>query len=134
MVEIGARERLQEQIDQRHWSERMLAARSGVSKSHINAFLKGKIKDMTLGRWLKIAKTLNLSIDWLAGLPSRTPGALLPDEQELLRLYHDELDEVAREWLLEMAHTMARKKLPESPPLGEQDLSQFAARPLNSDE
>ena len=36
---------------------------------------------------LALARTLDVSLDWLVGLPRQNPKELEPDEAELLRLY-----------------------------------------------
>ena len=81
------RERLAGLLDVREWSQGKLAARTGISRSHITMFLNGQRQDMGFSKIRSIACALDVSLDWLAGLPKRDPNELEPDETELLRLY-----------------------------------------------
>jgi transcriptional regulator with XRE-family HTH domain len=116
-------ERLKQAIDRRGFSQGQLEHKTKVlgkkvSQSYVSRLTKDK-QNPTWAVAVILARALSVSLDWLAGLPSRTPGELLPDEQELLRLCREELDEGARDILLDLAHTMARKRVRESAPPGE---------------
>lgn len=81
------RERLLNALELREWSQGKLAALSGVSRSHISMFLSGDRREMGFSKVAALARALDVSLDWLAGMPKRNPGELEPDEKELVRLY-----------------------------------------------
>ena len=111
MNRITPRDKLEELLDQRHWSERMLAVRSGISKSAINAFMLGRNKDMTLMQWVKVAEALGFSLDWLVGMPKRNANDLEPDEQFLLDIYRS-VDPAAKAVIRDSAESLARHRFP----------------------
>ena len=117
----------------RGWTQGQLEEYAKVDQSTISK-LKTTGRDPDFPIACKLAQALGVSLDWLAGLPARTPGELLPDEQELLRLYRNELEDGSRDVLLDMAHTMARRRRRELAPPGEEELSQSAARTLDDDQ
>ena len=108
---ITAKEKLEELLDQRHWSQRMLAQRTGISKTAINALMRGEIKDFTLGHWSKIATVLGFSLDWLVGMPKRNANDLEPDEQFLLDIYRS-VDPAAKAVIRDSAESLARHRFP----------------------
>ena len=81
------RERLAGLLDVREWSQGKLAARTGISRSHITMFLNGQRQDTGFSKIRSIACALDVSLDWLAGLPKQNPKELEPDEAELVKLY-----------------------------------------------
>jgi len=85
--EVTPREKLSELMRMRDISGYALAEATKISRSHINGFLQGSHNKMTLENWIKIARVLDVSLDWLAGLPVRDKERLEPDEDELLRLW-----------------------------------------------
>ena len=84
---MEVRKRLAALLEMRGWSQGKLASRTGISRSHITMFLNGQRHDMGFSRMAAIARALDVSLDWLAGLPKRNPSELEPDEAELLELY-----------------------------------------------
>jgi len=84
---VELRERLAGLLDVREWSQGKLAARTGISRSHITMFLNGQRQDMGFSKIRSIACALDVSLDWLAGLPKQNPKELEPDEAELVKLY-----------------------------------------------
>lgn len=84
---MGIGERLQTLLDMRGWTHGMLASRSGVSRNYISKIIKGTRKDPGLSIMAALAQALDVSLDWLAGLPPRNPDALDPDEAQLVDCY-----------------------------------------------
>jgi len=82
-----ARERLAGLIEMYDFSHGQVALKAQVPRSNITKFLKGTRRDMGFSSMAKLARALDVSLDWLAGLPKRDPNELEPDETELLRLY-----------------------------------------------
>jgi len=82
-----ARKRLAGLIEIYGLSHGQLALKAQVPRSNITKFLKGTRRDMGFSSMAKLARALDVSLDWLAGLPKRNPKELEPDEAELLKLY-----------------------------------------------
>ena len=82
----GMGARIQMALELKGFSQGQLAHKSGVNQSHISMILAGKRSPGT-DKLIAIARALDVSLDWLAGLPPRTPGELAPDEEDLLTAY-----------------------------------------------
>ena len=82
----GMGARIQMALELKGFSQGQLAHKSGVNQSHISMILAGKRSPGT-DKLIAIAQALDVSLDWIAGLPPRTPGQLTPDEDELLAAY-----------------------------------------------
>lgn len=104
---MDTRERLAALLKERGLSQRKLAERSGVSRSHLSAYLTGTREDMGFSLMAAVARALDVSLDWLAGLPPRHSDALQPDEEDLLRAWRAIEDERLRRWLLNAARDAA---------------------------
>ena len=68
------------------WSQGQLAHKAKVSQGHISMILREE-RGPSISIAIALARALDVSLDWLAGLPKRNPNELEPDETELLRLY-----------------------------------------------
>jgi len=86
-MDIDWRRRLANLLDLRGWSHGKLACRTKISRSNISTFLSNSDRDIGFSKAIAIAKALDISLDWLAGLPKRNPNKLEPDEDELVNLY-----------------------------------------------
>jgi len=56
------RERLAGLLEMRDWSQGKLAARTGISRSHITMFLNGQRQDMGFSKIRTIARALDVSL------------------------------------------------------------------------
>ena len=65
--------RLKRELDKRGLSQGQLALLSGVSRSHISMIIEGK-RDATVTVAVKLAKPLDVSLDYLAGI--ERPGLM----------------------------------------------------------
>ena len=101
-------QRINDALTARGWSQKRLEIRSGVSQQHISQIVNGERKP-GITTVVKLARALDVSLDWLAGLPPREPGALEPDEEELLKAYR-ELDEAHQGVVLNMVRGLGEKR------------------------
>ena len=104
---IYVADKLQAALELREMSQRQLALRAGVATSHISRMVRGEAVP-TVDVAARIAEALDVSLDWLCGLPERQAGALPPDEDELLALYRA-MSEVGRGLTLDMARVVAER-------------------------
>lgn len=81
-------ERLIGAMELRGMTQKQLALKAHVSGGHISRILSAE-KEPGVKIAAQLAAALDVSLDWLCGLPERTPGALAPDEDELLKLYQE---------------------------------------------
>ncbi len=86
-MEDQVRGRLAEALRIRGRSQRWLSINAHVSQASVSAYLNGVHKRLALEVWIRIAKALDISLDWLAGLPPREAAILSVEEEELLRLW-----------------------------------------------
>lgn len=77
-----------------------LAHRADISQRYVNALLAGERKDPGLSIMMALAKALDVSLDWLAGLPRRAPTELDPMEDKLLTMFRQIEDPDVRELVL----------------------------------
>lgn len=61
-------ERLNRVMDERGWRQIDLCRASGLTSGQVAFLVKGKTKDPGLSTAAKVAKALNVSLDYLAGL------------------------------------------------------------------
>ena len=73
-------------IGLRGLSHAQLALKSGVSRRHIAMILSGQ-RAPSLRVATALAQALEVSLDWLVGIPQENSGQLMPEEAELLRDY-----------------------------------------------
>ncbi len=106
---MDSRERLRAILELRGWSQRKLSERTGVSNSHISAYLAGTRKDMSFELMAQLAQALNVSLDWLAGLPPRNSEALAPDEAELLAQYRRIASSEIRQFIVNAARDAPKR-------------------------
>lgn len=78
---LGAR--IAQLLDTRGWTQGQLELKSGIKQGHISMIVTGQ-RMPRLDVAAALAVALETSIDWLAGLPPRTPGELTPYEDEML--------------------------------------------------
>ena len=104
----GFGQRLDQVLTSRQWTQGQLATYSGVGQSHISQIIRG-LKTPRLDVAAALARALDVSLDWLAGLPPREPGALEPDEEELLKAYK-ELDDAHQGVVLNMTRGLGEKR------------------------
>lgn len=81
------RQQLKRLLSIRELSHAQVAVKSGIPRSNISKFLDGRRNEMGIGAVIEIARALDVSLDWLAGLPKGNPRELEPDEKRLLELY-----------------------------------------------
>lgn len=103
----GFGQRISSALEFREWTQGQLSLRSGVGQSHISQILRER-KMPRLDIAAALARALDVSLDWLAGLPERHPEALAPDEAELLRLYR-QLNKTDRGIVIGLARNMTER-------------------------
>ena len=84
MNETSFGARLDQAMNIRDLEPKELAHKSGVSLRYIHALLSGERESPTTKKAIALARALDVSLDWLAGLPPRTPSELTPYEDEML--------------------------------------------------
>jgi len=87
--------KLREAMGIRRKTQEELASEAGVSQPHISRILSGE-REPTIDIVVRLAYALDVSVDWLCGLPLADEGALAPDEGELLAAYRAIRGEPAR--------------------------------------
>lgn len=88
-------ERLAVMLELRDMTQGQLAVKSGISQPHISRILRGEnVPNVDIAA--QLAAALNVSLDWLVGLPERQPDALRPEEDQLLRIFRRISDERGR--------------------------------------
>jgi transcriptional regulator with XRE-family HTH domain len=108
MREMSLGERLQSILEQRGLTQGQLALKSKVPQSHISMIINEQ-RTPGIDVAVKLARALDVSLDWLAGLPPREKSVLTPDEEELLRLYRA-LETNMRATLLDVARSLTGTK------------------------
>lgn len=103
----GFGRRVEQLLASRQWTQGQLSAYSGIGQSHISQVIRG-LKTPRLDVAMALARALDVSLDWLAGLPPQEPGILEPDEEELLKAYKA-LDEAHRKVVLGLARDLGEK-------------------------
>lgn len=94
---LGAR--IAQLLDTRGWTQGQLELKSGIKQGHISMIVTGQ-RMPRLDVAAALAVALETSIDWLAGLPSRTPGELTPYEDEMLKEFRALGSDEARSHIL----------------------------------
>jgi transcriptional regulator with XRE-family HTH domain len=97
--------RLREAMDIRRKTQERLAAETGVSQSHISRIVNGE-REPTVDIAVRLAYALDVSLDWLCGLPPAPDSPLEPDEGELLASYRAITTESARAIALNLVREM----------------------------
>ena len=87
---------------------------AGVSQSAISRSLSGETVP-AVDIAARLARALDVSLDWLCDLPPRTPGELTPDETELLNRYRAATPAL-RAITLNAALAILKAVPPEGPP------------------
>ncbi len=100
-------DRVKQALKARRWTQKQLELHSGVSQQHVSQIVNGK-RSPGFEYVIPIARALDVSLDWLAGLPPKEPGALEPDEEELLKAYQA-LDEAHRKVVLDMVRGLGER-------------------------
>lgn len=91
---MGFTERLNEVMKARGLNQVDLSEVAGLSSAQANHLVGGRTKDPKLSTAVKIAKALNVSLDWLAGASDQNSGeSLTVDETALLGHYRACTDE-----------------------------------------
>jgi transcriptional regulator with XRE-family HTH domain len=67
--------------------QRQAQLKARVTQGHLSMILRGERKNPSVFTIAALAQALDVSIDWLVGLPKRDPTELDPDEADLLALY-----------------------------------------------
>ena len=101
-------QRLDQVLTSRQLTQGQLSTYSGVGQSHISQIIRG-LKTPRLDVAMALARALDVSLDWLAGLPPREPGVLQPDEEELVKAYRA-LDDAHQSAVLGLARDLGKKK------------------------
>lgn len=91
----------------RGWKQQDLADASGLSQGHLSEVINGK-RRLQFVLMIRLARALDVSLDWLAGLPPKEPAVLEPDEEELLKAYRA-LDEAHRKAVLGLARDLGER-------------------------
>lgn len=104
MDERGFAERLKAAIEFRGYTQGQLESRTEyvgekVSQSYISRLVQGK-QSPSLSVLVALAQALDVSLDWLAGLPKRDPQELDPIEDKLLASFRKIEDEDVRQLVL----------------------------------
>lgn len=102
------RRRLKAAIELRDMTRADLEALSGVKQNYISMILSGQ-RDPGLDVAVRLARALEVSLDWLCEIPQQQVGALTPAEDELLRLFR-QMSDVGREVALDMARAIAARR------------------------
>jgi transcriptional regulator with XRE-family HTH domain len=80
-------ERLADLLDKRGLKPAVLALRAKLSSRYINMLISGERKKPSFAAAVKIATALNVSLEWLAGIPPKDKTVLSPDEEYVIQLY-----------------------------------------------
>jgi transcriptional regulator with XRE-family HTH domain len=83
---MGFAEQLDRAIDMRELTQGQVAVKTGLQQSHISMIRRGQ-REPSVSIAARLARALDVSLDWLCELPVRAPGALEPDEETVLQLY-----------------------------------------------
>ena len=101
--------RIAQALSLRGWTQSDLSARSGVTTGHISMILSGNRARPSADVVYRLAGALEVSADWLLGLPSRTElGTLPPDEAELLHLYRIIPNQLIKDMMVSNARVQAQ--------------------------
>ena len=106
---MDLKQRLENLLELRELSQGWLAHRTGISRSNITQWLREEERDIGFTSAIAIACALDVSLNWLAGLPDGQPEALMPDEAFLLDLYR-QADEPSRKMIIVMAKAAAKRE------------------------
>jgi len=87
--------KLREAMEIRKKTQEKLAAETNVSQSHISRIINGE-REPTVDIAMRLAYALDVSLDWLCGMPPAPDDPLTPDEGELLASYRAIEGEPAR--------------------------------------
>jgi len=101
--------RLREAMDIRKKTQEKLAAETNVSQSHISRILNGE-REPTVDIAMRLAYALDVSLDWLCGMPPAPDAMLAPDEGELLDSYRAIEGKAARTIALNVIREMGGLK------------------------
>lgn len=109
-------ERLNRVMDERGWRQIDLCRASGLTSGQVAFLVKGKTKDPGLSTAAKVAKALNVSLDYLAGLkddPAIERHTAPVMEIETVRLVEDfeSLPEEGRGAILDQVEFQKMKSL-----------------------
>ncbi len=91
----------------RNWTQSDLARYSGLRQAHISQIINAERRPR-FELMIPLARALDVSLDWLAGLPPKEPGVLEPDEEELLKAYQA-LDDAHRKVVLDMVRGLGER-------------------------
>lgn len=80
-------ERLTGILDTRGMKPAVLAFRSKLSARYVNMLLSGERDKPSFKAVVAIARTLNVSLEWLAGIPPKDKTVLSPEEEYVIQLY-----------------------------------------------
>ncbi len=83
-MRFGAR--LRQAMELRDMTQGQLELKAGVGQAHISMILNGQ-REPGLAVAMKLARALEVSLDWLCDLPERRPGTLAPLEDELIKSF-----------------------------------------------
>ena len=86
-----------------------LAVKSEVDQPSISRAISGESLPR-VDRAARLAKALEVSLDWLCGLPSRTPGELTPEEDQLIKWFRAIVDDGSRQMVLTIVKDVAAQK------------------------
>lgn len=98
--------RLREAMDIRKKTQEKLASETNVSQSHISRIINGE-REPTVDIAMRLAYALDVSLDWLCGMPPAQDAPLAPDEGELLASYRAIEGEAARAVALNLVREMS---------------------------
>jgi transcriptional regulator with XRE-family HTH domain len=94
-------DRLIEVMKVRQMKQAELALRSGVRQGYLSMILAGR-REPGIEIAAQLARGIDVSLDWLCGLPERQPNPLSPEEEELLRAFRALRDPDGRRMTLRM--------------------------------
>lgn len=100
-------QRLNSAMLARGWTQSDLARESGLRQAHISQIINADRRPR-FELMIPLARALDVSLDWLAGLPPREPEALEPDEDELLRVYRS-MDKSHKDAMLSLGRSLEGK-------------------------
>jgi len=95
-------ERLQAALELRDLTQGQLAHKARVRQGSISMIISGARKAPRVDTLAALAVALDVSLDWLMGLPRRDKEVLQPDEDALLHLYRQIASPTVRRTVLDI--------------------------------
>ena len=100
-------ERLRYALRSRGLTQGQLSVKAGVSPAHISMVLSEQ-REVGVDVAARLARALDVSLDWLCDLPERQADTLEPDEDELLVLYRA-MSDVGQSMAIDMARVIVER-------------------------